>query len=117
MSSIRSETVRDYSASDIAITSDGRFIYTGLRGRRHSFDHIAGYSVQEDGTVKFLGLTKADATPWGLTLSPDGRHLLVSAADGKTLTAYGIAKDGSLAVAAKFNWASRVADLEAIPSR
>ena len=84
------------SASDIVITQDAKFVYSAIRGRRQNFDRLAGYAVQSDGTLKFLELTATEGIPWGMTLSPKGRYLLVSCFEGESLLAYEIAIDGCL---------------------
>ncbi|MFP6874600.1 MAG: beta-propeller fold lactonase family protein [Verrucomicrobiales bacterium] len=99
------------SASDLLITPDGRFLFGGLRGHRQDFDRIARYRVLENGHAEFLGLTEADKIPWGLTLSPDGRFLLVAATGGATLTAYRISDTGDLKRVATLKWEPRISDL------
>jgi 6-phosphogluconolactonase (cycloisomerase 2 family) len=99
------------SASDLEITPDGKFIFAGLRGHRQEFDRIARYRVREDGQAELLGLTPADKIPWGLTLSPDGSFLLVSAYTGATLTAYRITAEGDLERAASLSWDAEIVDL------
>tara|TARA_B100002019_G_scaffold37730_1_gene31539 strand:+ start:7244 stop:8386 length:1143 start_codon:yes stop_codon:yes gene_type:complete len=99
------------SASDLLITPDGEFLFAGLRGHSQDFDRISRYRVLENGTAEFLGLTKADKTPWGLTLSPDGKFLLVSATTGASLSAYRILKDGDLITVASFSWDEKMSDL------
>ncbi|MEZ6124176.1 MAG: beta-propeller fold lactonase family protein [Planctomycetaceae bacterium] len=99
------------SASDLEITPDGRFIFAGLRGHSQDFDRIARYRVREDGQAELLGLTSADKIPWGLTLSPDGNYLLVSAYTGATLTAYRITNEGDLQKAASLTWDAEISDL------
>jgi 6-phosphogluconolactonase len=99
------------SASDLLITPDGKFLFAGLRGHRQDFDRISRYRVLEDGKAEFLGLTEADKTPWGLTLSPDGKFLLVSATTGASLTAYRISPDGDLKRVATLKWDARMSDL------
>lgn len=99
------------SASDLEITPDGKFIFAGLRGHKQDFDKIARYRVGEDGQAELLGLTEADKIPWGLTLSPDGKYLLVSAYTGATLTAYRITTDGDLEKAASLSWDAEIVDL------
>ena len=101
------------SASDLLITPDGKFLYAGLRGHRQDFDRISRYRVMEDGKAEFLGLTEADKIPWGLTLSPDGKFLLVSATTGASLTAYGISSNGDLKRVATLKWDARMSDLVA----
>ena len=99
------------SASDLLITPDGEFLFAGLRGHSQDFDRISRYRVLENGTAEFLGLTMADKTPWGLTLSPDGKFLLVSATTGASLSAYRILKDGDLITVASFSWDEKMSDL------
>jgi 6-phosphogluconolactonase (cycloisomerase 2 family) len=84
-----------------------------LRGHRQDFDRISRYRVLEDGKAEFLGLTEADKIPWGLTLSPDGKFLLVSATTGANLTAYRITKEGNLKKVASLAWDERMSDLVA----
>ena len=99
------------SASDLEITPDGKFIFAGLRGHSQDFDRIARYRVGADGQAELLGLTQADKIPWGLALSPDAKHLLVSAYNGATLTAYRITTEGDLEKAASLTWDAEISDL------
>lgn len=99
------------SASDLEITPDGKFIFAGLRGHTQDFDRIARYRVKDDGQAEMLGLTPADKIPWGLALSPDAKHLLVSAYNGATLTAYRITNEGDLEKAASLSWDAEISDL------
>ena len=104
------------SASDLEITPDGKFIFAGLRGHSQDFDRIARYRVREDGQAELLGLTTADKIPWGLTLSPDGNYLLVSAYTGATLTAYRITTQGDLEKVASLPWDAQISDLLTLPA-
>jgi 6-phosphogluconolactonase len=99
------------SASDLLVTPDGRFLFAGLRGHGQDFDRIARYHISENGHAELLGLTQADKIPWGLTLSPDSRFLLVAATTGATLTAYRISDQGDLKRAATLKWEPRISDL------
>jgi 6-phosphogluconolactonase (cycloisomerase 2 family) len=99
------------SASDLEITSDGKFIFAGLRGHSQDFDRITRYRVKDDGQAELLGLTPADKIPWGLALSPDGKYLLVYAYNGATLTGYRITTDGNLEKAASLPWDAEISDL------
>ena len=99
------------SASDLLITPNGNFLFAGLRGHSQDFDHISRYRVLENGMAEFLGLTKADKIPWGLTLSPDGKFLLVSATSGASLTAYKISQAGELIKVASIAWDVKMSDL------
>ena len=99
------------SASDLLITKDGKFLFAGLRGHRQDFDRISRYRVLEDGKAEFLGLTKADKIPWGLTLSPRGKFLLVTATNGASLTAYRISSLGNLRKVGMLALDPRMSDL------
>lgn len=99
------------SASDLLITPDGKFLFAGLRGHKQNFDHISRYRVLEDGRAQFLGLTKAEKTPWGLTLSPDGKYLMVSATLGSSLNAYRILPGGNLQEVDSLAWDTGISDL------
>jgi 6-phosphogluconolactonase len=97
------------AASDILITPDGRFLYVGVRDfDKGLVDAIHRYAVSPDGTLTHLGQTKSAAIPWGLQLSPDGRHLLVTATNGGTLTAFEITTDGDLAKRTSIGWGKMI---------
>jgi 6-phosphogluconolactonase len=93
-------TRKAMSASDIVVTPDGRFVFSGLRGHGVGGDAVVRYAAGPDGRLTFLGCTPADDIPWGFALSPGGDYLLVTASDGATITAYRIGPDGDLAKAA-----------------
>jgi len=99
------------SSSDIVITPGGRFLFAGIRGHSRKFDWISRYRIQESGEVELLGLTAADKIPWGLALSPSGSHLLVTAFEGATLTAFKISDDGDLKAVASLPWDKHITDL------
>ena len=99
------------SSSDIQMTPDGRFVFVGIRDREKEHNAIAGYQVNDDKTLSFLGRTPADPVPWGFALSPDGRHLLVTGTLTGTLQVFRINRDGQLALAARFKWRDKVTDL------
>ena len=101
------------SSSDILITPDGRFLFAGIRGHKRDFDRISRYRIKESGEVELLGLTPADKIPWGLALSPDGNHLLVSAYQGGTITAFEIGDRGDLKEIASLECDLQIADLVA----
>ncbi len=96
------------SSSDLIVTPDGRFLFAGIRGHTRPFDWISRYRVKENGDLELLGLTPADKVPWGLALSPTGQHLLVTAFDGATLTAFKITAAGDLAKAGSLTWEKQI---------
>ncbi len=99
------------SSSDIAITSDGRFLFAGIRGHKRDFDWISRYRIKANGDLELLGLTPADKIPWGLALSPDGRYLMATAFEGGTLTAYRVGKAETLKKAGTLKWDKKITDL------
>ncbi len=101
------------SGSDILITPDGKFLYSGVRGAKQDFDRIACYRVLDDGLLEVIGLVPTASVPWGLALSPDAKYLLVSAFKGAVLTAYQIGSDGTLKEVAQIEWDESISDLEA----
>jgi 6-phosphogluconolactonase (cycloisomerase 2 family) len=101
------------TSSDIVITSDGRFLYAGIRGHAHDFDFIACYAVGDDGSLTPRGLVPADKIPWGMALSPDGRFLAVTGFGSDTLMLYSIAADGGLARVGTLPWDKQITDIVA----
>lgn len=99
------------SASDIVITPDGRFLFSGIRGAKKNFDRIARYRILEDGKIELLGLTEADEVPWGLHLSPKGKYLIVTAFKGATLTVFKLGENGELTEAASLDWDAKISDV------
>jgi len=100
------------AASDIEITPDGQFLFVGVRDfAKGQIDAIHRYAVAGDGKLTHLGQTDADAIPWGLQMAPDHRHLLVTAAQGETLTAYRIDARGGLHKEASIKWGKMVRDI------
>ena len=90
------------SGSDIVITPNGQFVYSGLRGS--PADGVAGHAVQTDGSLQPLARTATDSIPWALGMSPHGDRLFVSASRAATLTAFMIRDDGSLEKEATLKW-------------
>jgi len=105
------EPKQGVSSSDIVITPDARFLFAGIRGHSRDFDWISRYRILSNGEIELLGLTRADKIPWGLALSPDARHLLVTAFQGASLTAYRIAENGGLTKVAHLPWDKQITDL------
>ena len=101
------------SSSDILLTPDGQYLFAGIRGHQQEIDGLTRYRILPDGTLKLLGLTPTEKIPWGLTLSPDGQFLLVTAFQGESLTAFRIGKDGNLSKAATLKWDKSISDLVA----
>jgi 6-phosphogluconolactonase len=60
--------------SQIHISPNGRFLFSGNRGH-HS---IAGFLVNDDGSLQPAGLTPADPNPRPITVSPDSHFLFAA---------------------------------------
>jgi hypothetical protein len=69
--------------------------------------------VADDGSLAPRGLVPADKIPWGMALSPDGRHLAVTGFGSASLVVYAIAADGRLTRAAALPWDERITDVVA----
>ena len=105
------ESKEGLSSSDIVVSSNGKFLFAGIRGHQRDFDWISRYQVKPNGEVELLGLTPADKIPWGLAFSPDGSHLLVTAFQGGTITAYRFGVDGNLTRVASLDCPEQISDL------
>ena len=99
------------SSSDILMTRDAKFLFAGIRGHRRDIDGIARYRIQSDGSLAYLGLTPTDKIPWGLALSPTGKHLVVSAYQGGSLAVMRIGPNGSLKQVARIAVDQQISDL------
>ena len=99
------------SSSDIVITQDGRFLFAGIRGHKRDFDRISRYRIKSNGDLELLGLTPTRKIPWGLTFSPKGQYLFVTAFQGGALLAYRIENTGMLTKVATLRWDKSISDL------
>lgn len=99
------------SASDIALTRGGRFLFSGLRHPKGTLNAVCRYAVEDDGGLRLLGRTPAGAIPWCLQLSPDEGHLFVSATNDGILQAFALDDDGGLAKGASIEWARNIRDM------
>ena len=85
-------------------TPNGRYAYTGNAGS----STITAFSVGRDGILRPLSTSGADGSTGAgshtidLAVSPDGRFLYALANVGQSVTAFRIARDGTLTVAAQF---------------
>ena len=87
--------VRDSRASEIAITSDGRFVYASNRG----FDSVTVYAVEPaTGRLKFVGCQEVEGkTPRFIALGPAEDTLFVANEDSDEILDYAIdAESGKL---------------------
>ena len=74
-------------ASDIHLTSDGRFLYASER----TSNTLAGYAVDlSNGRLTEVGKVGVPPTPRGFAIDPAGRHLLVLGETSAILTVLAI---------------------------
>jgi 6-phosphogluconolactonase len=99
------------SASDLAITPDGKFLYSGVRDGKNDYNWISRWRILDNGDVSHLGLTPADKVPWGLSVSPNGKDLVATAFKGATISVYEISSKGDLRKAASLPLPPRVMDV------
>jgi len=76
------------SASDLAVSADGRFVYAGDRGE----NSLVVLAV--DPKTELLGIVQrvpcGGATPWGFSLHPSGRWLLVANEASSTVNVFAV---------------------------
>ena len=99
------------SASDIALTRGGRFLFTGLRGPADGKNGVNRYAIDRSGSMRHLGRTPTGTTPWCLQLSPDEQRLFVTTSTSGHLTAFDVGADGSLTRKVGFEWGKGFRDL------
>ena len=94
--------------NDIVSKSDGAIYFTdtvwGMRGAEKSPDRelpYSGFFLIKDGKVTLLGEEKDSDTPNGIALSPDEKHLYVTAGVSKTMR-YDVLPDDTVANPVKF---------------
>lgn len=83
----------DRGSAEIAITPNGKFLYTSNRGVAND---IALYKVQTDGTLLTNGHQVVAANPRSFTIDPTGRFLLAASQNGNTIQVFVINKNYGL---------------------
>jgi len=82
-----------YEQQGFAISKDGRFLYTCLKGP----DCICVLKTEEDGSAKVIQTVPVKGDwPRGLALTPDGKACIVSAHCSGELNVYRVGADGTL---------------------
>jgi DNA-binding beta-propeller fold protein YncE len=83
------------SATGVAITPDGRFVYVSTRefGGKAA-EGILRFAINADGTLTSLGPPALLDESYGLTVTPDGRFLF--AQQGNQIARFAIGADGGL---------------------
>jgi 6-phosphogluconolactonase len=76
------------SASDLAISRDGRFIYAGNRGENTLV--VLAVDPRTDQLTVMQRIPCGGVTPWGFSLHPGGRWLLVANEASNTVNVFGV---------------------------
>jgi 6-phosphogluconolactonase len=76
------------SASDLAISRDGRFVYTGNRGENALV--VFAVDPRTDLLTTIQRVPCGGVTPWGFAVHPSGRWLLVANEASSTVNVFGI---------------------------
>jgi 6-phosphogluconolactonase len=101
------------SASDCIISHDGKYLFTGERSNDEAAlpNGINRYRINDDGSLKHLGLTPTGAIPWGFAFSPKGNYLLATSFGDGILHAFRLTTEGDLEPAANLPIDERISDL------
>lgn len=74
------------TTAEVKIHPSGRFVYISNRGH----DSIAGFEVQESGTLRAMGQTPTEKTPRSFDIDPTGRFLYAGGQGSTHMAAYRI---------------------------
>ena len=106
------ESADGLMASDICLTPNGKYLFVPIRDFGKGVqDAIHAYKIGDDGALTHIQKTPCDPIPWGLNVSPDGKQLLLTAAQGNTLAFYAISKDGTLQKQTHLEWGNMIRDI------
>lgn len=85
---------RNVFASDMALSTDGKFIYNCMRGS----NTVSVYAVdQETGILSLIQVYKMQGVkPRSCVLSPEGKYLVVSNTDSNLVEVIAVGEDGKL---------------------
>lgn len=76
------------SASDLAVSRDGRFVYAGNRGENSLV--VLAVDPRTDLLTTIQRIPCGGVTPWGFSVHPGGRWLLVANEASNTVNVFGI---------------------------
>ncbi len=96
---LRADAPASFSAADVRLTPDGRFLYASERAT----SRIAGFAVErETGRLEPIGIWPTEPSPRSLGISPCGRTLLAAGQNTNRIAAYAVdPASGALDVFAK----------------
>jgi 6-phosphogluconolactonase len=96
-------TVESHGA-DLAVTADGGTVFASNRGH----NSVVRFAVDASGELHAVDWTATAEIPRSITLTPEGRHLLVANQDADVVQIYQCADDGQLTPAFSFPIATPV---------
>lgn len=105
---------RGIHASDIAITSDAKWLFIGVRDFVADEDSVFSFRVESDGRLSKVARKIVGDIPWKIGLSPDDSHLVVSEAGDRRLSFFRIGAEGQLSKTASVDWDAYVRDMVVI---
>lgn len=85
--SIEADSLHARGSADIAITPDGKYIYTSNRLKG---DGVAVFSIDTKGKLQKKGYQYTGAHPRNLMITPNGKFLLVACKDSHKIEVYEI---------------------------
>lgn len=90
---IASEDKSKGMPSDLAVSADGRFLYTLVRGT----DVISTFALGEDGMPSIIQCIPCGGEgPRGMRISPDGRFVFVANLNSGSVAIFSVNEDGTL---------------------
>lgn len=90
----------DNLCAHLALTPDGRFLYSSNRGH----DSLSGFQVKPDGKLVFLGNQSCGGkTPRHFCIVPSGKYLLCANQDSDSIVCFSVCGDGKLEYRAKLH--------------
>lgn len=91
-------------AAEIAVSSDGRFVYASNRGGGGALSSIAAFAIGADGKLTPVGWVETGAAPRHFALDPSGKWLLAANQNERAVTVYAVdAHTGALSLHSKLD--------------
>jgi 6-phosphogluconolactonase len=104
LSALPADSAVESSGADIAVTADGGTVFASNRGH----NSVVRFKADASGELQVVDWTATADIPRSITLTPDGRHLLVANQDADLVQIYQCADDGQLTLTFSFPIATPV---------
>ncbi len=92
LSTLPADNIVESSGADIAVTADGGTVFASNRGH----NSVVRFRSDASGELHVVDWTATADIPRSITVTPDGRHLLVANQDADLVQIYQCADDGQL---------------------